>query len=66
MSDKSYQKLVFHICLVLVLFFVSCKDQATEKEVLHCYTPANSGILQIDPLLKTIPQRKDTSHKNMV
>lgn len=36
------------------------------KDILHCYAPGNSGILQIDSLLKNIPQRSDTSHINMV
>jgi formylglycine-generating enzyme len=50
----------------IAVFLFSCNQPTNNKEIIHCYTPSNSGIIQIDSMLKAIPQRKDTSHTDMV
>lgn len=52
--------------VVLLIFLASCQQQEEKKEVLHCYAPGRSGLMQIDTLLQNIPMRSDTSHRGMV
>jgi formylglycine-generating enzyme required for sulfatase activity len=52
--------------IVLIFFVLACNDKKQEKDILNCYTPNNNGIMQIDSMLKTIPQRQDTSCAGMV
>jgi formylglycine-generating enzyme required for sulfatase activity len=52
--------------IIFFLFLTACQNTAEKQVAVHCYTPANSGIMQIDSMLKTIPQQKDASHTGMV
>lgn len=61
---SNFLREVLKIRYILLLFPVACTQQV--KQTFHCYTPGNSGILQIDSLLRNIPQRKDTSNANML
>jgi formylglycine-generating enzyme len=50
----------------IILLFTTCNNQNKGREILHCYSPGNSGIMQIDSALLKINMRKDTSHAGMV
>ncbi len=55
-----------YFLLVLLTVFFSCNTKQGEKNIIACYTPYNSGIMQIDTALQKIQMRKDTSHVGMM
>lgn len=52
---------------MLFLFWLTgCQPNEEAKQVLHCYAPGRSGLLQVDTSLQRVPVRSDTSHQQMV
>jgi formylglycine-generating enzyme len=51
------------ICFTFIL--LSCQFKKSDPAIILCYTPNNSGVVQIDSALQRISMQKDTSHIGM-
>jgi formylglycine-generating enzyme len=51
---------------LLLLLFFGCNTPSKKSNIVECFTPQNSGIIQIDSVLSKIKVRKDTSHEGML
>jgi sulfatase modifying factor 1 len=49
----------------LLCSLIACQSKQEAPVAQHCYAPGQSGVMEIDTVLKNIPQRSDTSHKDM-
>jgi formylglycine-generating enzyme len=56
----------FLLVIVSWLVLLSCNETSALKGIVPCYAPGNTGLMQIDDLLKSIPVRPDTSRNGMV